>query len=44
MKAQKKYLKKVLDKFVCAMVHSGGRGLSPGGNEAVRFMQKHKHK
>lgn len=31
MKAQKKYLKKVLDKIECAMVHFGGRGLSPGG-------------
>lgn len=44
MKAQKKYLKKVVDKMECAMVHFGGRGLSPGGHEAVRFMQKHKHK
>lgn len=39
MKAQKKYLKKVVDKMECAMVHFGGRGLSPGGHEAVRFMQ-----
>lgn len=31
MKAQKKYLKKVVDKMECAMVHFGGRGLSPGG-------------
>lgn len=31
MKAQKKYLKKVVDKMGCAMVHFGGRGLSPGG-------------
>lgn len=29
--SQKKYLKKVLDKIECAMVHFGGRGLSPGG-------------
>ena len=26
----------------CAVVHFGGRGLSPGGHEAVRFMQKRK--
>lgn len=44
MKAQKKYLKKVVDKMECAVVHFGGRGLSPGGHEAVRFMQKHKYK
>lgn len=37
MKAQKKYLKKVVDRIECAMVHFGGRGLSPGGHEAVRF-------
>lgn len=44
MKAQKNILKKVVDKMECAMVHFGGRGLSPGGHEAVRFTQKHKHK
>lgn len=37
MKAQKKYLKKVLDKIECAMVHFGGRGVKPWGYEAVRF-------
>ena len=42
MKAPKKYLKKVVDKMECAVVHFGGRGLSPGGHEAVRFMQKRK--
>ena len=31
MKAQKKIFKKVVDKIECAVIHFGGRGLSPGG-------------